>query len=380
MVGSMEQSATGRRSPLALGLALALLLATAALLVDVVHGYGGHRYGDFGIFYDAGRAVLRGQSPYPPATVHALAHQNRFVYPAFAAVLVAPLSLLPIAVAATLWLVCSLICVPLALWLCGVRDWRCAAAALVSVAVVQALILGTLTPLLALAIATAWRWRERARVVGAVLGLAILVKVFLAPLWLWLVLTRRYLAAAVAVAVAGAVGLGSWAAIGLAGLSGYPRLLSLLAQVEQGRGYSPVALCVQAGLGATAGRFAAGLAVALLVIAAVRIRRAAHADERILMLLTVACLAASPIIWLNYLMLLLPALAVRRPRLSPAWLVLVSAWLFANANSAAPVWKIVAWDVNLAVAVIVLTAGPGTLRRYNPGALRLRFPCRHASP
>ena len=362
MLGSFAPPTAERRSPAALGLALALVLAASGLLLDVVRSYGGHHYGDFGIFYAAGQAVLHGHSPYPAATAHALRHQNQFVYPAFAAVLLAPLSLLPVGVAATLLLGCSLVAVPLALRLCGVRDWRCTAVALISIATVQALVLGTLTPLLALAVAAAWRWRERAAVVGGVLGLAILAKLFLAPLWLWLVVTRRYRAAAIAAAVAIAVGLGSWAAIGFAGLAGYPRLLSLLAQVEQGRGYSPVALAIRLGLGAGAGRALALAAVCALVVAALLVREADRGDARVFGLLSVACLAISPIVWLNYLMLLLPALGVLRPRLSPLWLILPAAWLFANANTVAPLWKLLLWDADLAVFVFAL-AGTGRLSR-----------------
>ncbi|HUZ84240.1 MAG TPA: glycosyltransferase 87 family protein [Gaiellales bacterium] len=365
MLGTVVLRSAARRSPVSVLVTVILLVAPVALAFDVVRAtYGAHHFADFGIFYDAGRAVLHGRSPYPEATVRALRHQNQFVYPAFSAVVLAPLALLPLELAATILLGCSLLALLASLWLCGVRDWRCAAAALLSLAVAQGIVLGTITPLLVLAVAAAWRWRERPWVVAAALAGAIVAKVFLAPLLVWLLLTRRYAAAARTVLLSAVIGLGSWAVIGFAGLSGYPHLLSVLSRVEQTHGYSTVALCLRLGLGAAAGRAAAVALAAVLVLAAARLRGRTDGDARVLGLVMLACLAISPIVWLNYLMLVIPPLAVLRPRLSPAWLTLIAVWLFANGNSVAPAWKVIAWHLDLTALALVFAgvAVGGVLR------------------
>lgn len=339
----------GRR-PASLALAALLVLATAGLAVDVVHAaFHAHRFGDFGIFYDASRAVVHGRSPYPHATVHALRHQNRFVYPPFAALVLAPLAALPLTAAGAAMLGLSAAALVAALRLSGLRDWRCGAVALLSIAVAQGLVLGTITPLLTLALAIAWRWRNRPWVVAGAIACAVAAKVFLAPLVLWLLLTRRFRAAVLATALSVALIIVPWALIGFAGLSGYPRLLSVLSQVEQTHGYSVVALCLH--LGATVGAAravscAVGLALAL---AAVATRRRPHGDAGTFGLSILLCLALSPVVWLNYLTLMLPALAALRPRLSPLWLCLLAVWLFAGGNSVIETWKVVLWQVDVAV-------------------------------
>src|SRR5436190_1904675 len=124
----------GRRERLsAFALAAFPLLLIVELLVKIALGLRGYAYlGDFRVFWEAGRDVLAGRSPYPAADPALLARGQSFVYPAPAAVLMAPLALLPFTLGALLWTLLSAAALPAALWVVGVRDWRCAAAALAS--------------------------------------------------------------------------------------------------------------------------------------------------------------------------------------------------------------------------------------------------------
>src|SRR5947209_13692997 len=159
---STRLPAGGPLSPRSLVWPVALGVPAIVLLwVGLKAAYGAHDFYDFRIFWDAGRAVLHGHNPYPPATVAALRHQDQFVYPAFSAVAMAPLALLPLPAAATLFIAANLVAVPLALWTVGVRDWRCHAITLCSIATLQGVVMGQLSCLILLAAAAAWRWRDR---------------------------------------------------------------------------------------------------------------------------------------------------------------------------------------------------------------------------
>ena len=85
----------------------------------------GHTYmPDLTTFLRAGRAVLDGVNPYPPAHKALLAKGGSFVYPAPAAVVMVPLARLPYVVAAGIWTVVSLVSIIGALRLLGVREGR----------------------------------------------------------------------------------------------------------------------------------------------------------------------------------------------------------------------------------------------------------------
>ena len=92
-------------------LAWLLALAVPAIALGVITiqlAYGRHHFYDFQIFWHAGRAVLDGVTPYPAITHDALKHQDQFVYPAPAAVAMVPLALLPLSVAATIFIVLNI--------------------------------------------------------------------------------------------------------------------------------------------------------------------------------------------------------------------------------------------------------------------------------
>jgi hypothetical protein len=156
---------------------------------------------DFRAFYVAGRDYLAGVSPYPGHSLTAIANKQAFVYPAPVAALFVPFALLPYTLALALWLVGSVVAIGVALWLLGVRDWRCFGALMLTRPAEQAVRLGTLMPALVLLLAVVWRYRQREWLMAASAGLLALSKLFLFPVLIWLAATRHLRAA-----VAGATG------------------------------------------------------------------------------------------------------------------------------------------------------------------------------
>jgi hypothetical protein len=275
---------------------------------------------DLDVFLRAAGKVLHGASPYVYDA------DKTFAYPPFLAWLMAPLHPLSSSAAAIVWMLLSYAMVVLALWLLELRDWRCYALAFVFLPTRSSIDLGTIEPLLLLAVAAAWRWRDHVfRTAGAV-GAAIVLKLFLWPLVLWLAVTRRVRAAIVAVAFAVALAVVSWAAIGFAGISNYPSILRRLADDESTSSYSVVALGVRAHLPLLAARIISVLVALALVAAAAWVARddrrtARDRDVATLTIMLAAALAASPIVWVHYFLLLLVPLALSRPRLSLLWFV-----------------------------------------------------------
>jgi hypothetical protein len=119
------------------------------------------------------------------------------------------------------------------------------------------------------------------------------------------------------------LGLVPWAVIGFAGIGAYPSLLHRLTNDEASSSYSVAALAVRAHLSQSAGIVLGVLAaVALLVAAALAVRRnARNADAVALTLCIAAALAASPIVWVHYFLLLVVPIALAQPRLTWLWFV-----------------------------------------------------------
>jgi hypothetical protein len=275
---------------------------------------------DLEVFLRAAGKVLHAASPYVYDA------DKTFAYPPMLAWLVAPLHPLGGTAAGFIWTVLSLALVVAALWLLELRDWRCYALAFVFLFTRSSVDLGTVEPLLLLTVAAAWRWREDALRAGAAAGGAIVLKLFVWPLAVWLVVTHRLRAATTAIAAAVALAFVSWAAIGFAGLGDYPGILRRLANDESTSSYSVVALGVRAHLPLLAARIVAILVTLVLLAAAVwvaRDERRAPRDRDVatLTITLAAALAASPIVWVHYFLLLLVPLALVRPRLSLLWFV-----------------------------------------------------------
>ncbi|HET6173289.1 MAG TPA: glycosyltransferase 87 family protein [Gaiellales bacterium] len=330
-----------------------LAVAPALLALAIIGGAIGNRYAfDFhGALWQAARDVVHGHNPYPPPTAAGVAPGDRFVYPPPVALLLLPFGLLPFPVAAALITLVLIAAVAATLAVLGVRDWRCYGAAYLSIAVLHDIRLGALTPLLALGLALVWRWREQGRA-AIPLALIVVAKLFLWPLTVWLVATRRVRVAVRGVLLAVVASALGWGVIGFAGLADYPKLLNVLSDAEQGRGYSLVSGGLWLGLGPAAARaLAIAVGAALLAFCWREGRRGL--DERSLALALAAALALSPIVWLHYFVLLLVPIALARRTFGAIWLVPALFWLTPYEEHFAEHWRIA---VGIAVAALALVA------------------------
>src|SRR4051794_10355809 len=308
-----------------------LLLAVAATTLLALYAWVTIRPGadatDFATFYDSGRHVLHGLSPYPQlASLPQTADPKTFapfVYPPPIAFAFVPLAALSFVLANALFFALSVAAVVLALRLLGVRDWACYAAAFASPVVLAAPANGTISAFLLLGVALAWRYRDRSGRVAAAVASVVVAKLFLWPLWLWLVFTRRYRAAALS-AIAGVVAtLLAWATIGLSGLRDYPQLLSRLTGLTGVNSYSGYALERSLGAPSWAAQIVL-LAVAL--VAAYWVTRR-PSDARVFIAAVGIALLVTPIMWQHYLVLLFAPIAIARPRMSALWLVPLLFWI-----------------------------------------------------
>jgi hypothetical protein len=348
------------------GIAIGVAAAgwAAKIYYDAIKAYAEGIAGaqhDLAVFLQAAGDVLNGVAPY------AWREDSTFAYPPFLAWVVAPLHGLSSSTAALVWLLLSLAAVGLALWWLELRDWRCYGLVLVFIFTRSSLDLGTVEPMLLLAVAAAWRWRARLVESATAVGIAIVLKLFLWPLAAWLALMRRVRAAVLTVAVAVAVAFVSWAAIGFAGLGAYPNTLRRLADHESTSSFSVVALGVRAHLPLLAARIISVLVALALVAAAAWVarddRRALRdRDIATLTLCLAAALAASPIVWIHYFLLLLVPLALAQPRLSLLWLVPLAyqplgeaAWASGDARKLA-----------LALVTTLVIVGTALLEVLNP--------------
>jgi hypothetical protein len=243
------------------------------------------------------------------------------VYPAPILVATAPFALIPAQAAGILFTGLMAAAMITGLRLLGVRDWRCIALALISWPSVFGLALGAVGPLLVLGIGVAWRWRQRLWPTALAVAGVLAAKLFPWTLPIWLLLTRRYRALALTAVLVALVMVVAWAVIGFAGLAAYPQMLSDLAYVERGAGVSLVSLLMAAGVaGGLAQALALAAAAAILALAYRRSQRPGG-DEIALSLTLIAALAASPVVWPHYYVLLFVPIALASPRLSWLWFV-----------------------------------------------------------
>jgi hypothetical protein len=312
-------------SPLRLA-TLALGALAVAWAVDIYVSYvqgrvdAGEPSQDLRVFLRAASDVLDGDSPY------AFRGDQTYAYPPLLAFLASPLEPLGVGAAMTVSILVSLAAIAGALWLLGVRDWRCYCLVPLYPMTRSAVGLGTIGPLLLLATAVAWRWRDRLVEPAVAVGAAVALKLFLWPLAIWLAITRRSRTALAAIGLVLALTFVPWAAIGFAGLADYPSLLDRLADQEAGASYSVYALGVRLHLPEAAATVLSVAVTAALLVAALRVARdgsrsGRDRDAAALALALAAALAASPIVWVHYFLLLLVPIALTRPRLSLLWLV-----------------------------------------------------------
>ncbi len=349
---SLVQAAS--RLATAVAALVALGWATRAYLSTVEgHIASGEPPHDLAVFLRAASRVVEGASPY------VFWHDQTYAYPPLLAYLVAPLEPLSVAAATVAWTVLLGAALAGALWLLGVRDWRCYCLAAAYPATRSAVVVGAIGPFLVLASAVAWRWRERL-VASAAVGAAVALKLFLWPLALWLGLGRRRWAGPASVGFALILGLAPWAALGFASLGGYPGLLRRLSDEEAWASYSLAAMGMRAHLPKEVA-IGLSLAVALGLLAAsawVAQRGTGSARDRQVASLTLAlaaALASSPIVWLHYLVLLVVPVALLSPQLSFLWLVPLA--LFPLPQTGWPGGDPAKLALALLVTVVVVAAG-----------------------
>ena len=274
-------------------------------------------------YYPAAEAVLAGEDPYPIAGF-VLRGEAEFVidyvYPPLIAIGTVPLTVVPVEIAEVVFQLGLVVAFVATLALLGVRDWRCYGLAFLWPPVTDALSTANVSIVIGLAAALAWRFRDRPLASGASVGASVAVKLFLWPVTIWLAASRRIAAAVWSVVIASVMLLGSWLAIGFAGLAEYPGLVGRLSDRMDERSYTAYALGLDLGLPhGVAKALWIALALGLLVATVVLARRGD--DRRSFVLALAAAIACSPIVWLHYFALLLVAVAVVQPRLAPIWFV-----------------------------------------------------------
>lgn len=362
--------ALGQPWEVALFLWLPLLLV---LLIVVANLHLPRALGDWEILRAAARSVLHGHSPYPAADPSGLAHNDKFVYPPITALLFTPMAVLPDELGRVLILLLTFACVPLALWLLGVRDWRCYGLALLVAPVMDTMSLGTLSSLLLLGVAAAWRYRDRPHLAAVLTAVTAVAKLFVWPVFFWLLATRRLRGALAAAAVVVVLLVGGWAVIGFAGLTNYPHLLRVLSQVEATQSYSLVGLL---RLDGTAAVGVTALLIVGVVAGIVVARRGPDGDRRAISVAVAGALLATPVLWLHYLVLLFVPIALARPRLSAIWFVPLAFWITPISHSNGSIWR-ACFVLTVAALIVMRTLAPtsgGVARRPGLAAVRRLLP------
>jgi alpha-1,2-mannosyltransferase len=333
MMGSAADASTSfaaRRASVSrpgVGTVLLVFLAVLMTLAVVVYGAStGLLAWDVRFAYlPAAEALLDGDSPYPALDDPILEDQKGYVYPPQLVLALVPLTPIPIDVVAVFVTLGLLALLGLTLWILGVRDVRCFAAAVLWVPSVSALLLGNVSIPLAFAAAVAWRYRETVRRPAWALGLAVSAKLLMWPLLVWTAATRRFAVTVWALVIGASAALVAWALIGFDGLTGYPDLLRRLSEIQSERSYSLVGMAATVGLPSAVGQ-ALTLAVGVGFLAACVGFARRGDDERSFTCAIAATLALSPIVWLHYLVILLVPMAIARPRFSALWLLPVLLW------------------------------------------------------
>jgi hypothetical protein len=323
---------------------IALVQAPAFATAIVVYGALQKRHmADFGVMRGAAREILHGRA-------------GGFVYPPPAAFLLIPFTALPYELAAVLWIVLILGSIPLMLLVLGVRDWRCHAVTLLAASTLAVVGAGSLSAFLALGTALLWRYRDRTVVAGLIVGAVVVAKLYLWPLLVWLVAVRRARTAVLGATTAVALAFLGWAITGFAGLTQYPHRVSSVASLEQGQGYSPLALALSLGAPMQLAKLAA-VAVGIVLLAAVFLAaRGPDGEQRAFILAIAATFALTPISWLHYFVLLAVPIALARPRFGPLWLVPLAFWALPMKSGGEP-WRIVL-ACALTAAITAVAARP----------------------
>jgi alpha-1,2-mannosyltransferase len=298
-------------------------------------------------FWPAGHRVLRGLSPYV-LDRRDIANGRAFPYPAVAAVLLAPLALIPRAVGDVAFTGACMLAAPATLRVLGVRDRRLYGLVLLWAPVLVAWQTANLSLPLCLALALLWRHRDRPGVAGLIAAVMVSVKPFVWPVGLWLLATRRWRAAAWAVGSGAVINALAWGTIGFSQVDRYLKDAGKVSSYFYRQGYTVVALAVHAGASRTAATVLTVVLAAAVAAAAIAVARRGE-DMRSLVLCVALTLLATPVQWMHYYVLILVPLALARPRLHWSWWLPV-ALLPVSSSNPAP-WQMV--PTLLAITVMV---------------------------
>lgn len=307
---------------------------------------------DFRAFWQAGRDVIDGVSPYPAAAEiepGADAVQE-FVYPPPVALLMVPFGLLPFDVAAPVFTILLIAATGLTLRVLGVRDWRCYGAVFASIVVLGGLRLGAVTPLLALGLAVAWRYREHRVAFAAVLAGLVVAKLFLWPVLVWAAWTGRRAATAIAIGVGASSVLVAWAVLEFEDLAEYPDLLRQVAEAQFEKSYSVAAFAASLGLSDSLALWIPVALVPIGVLAVARFSRRPNGDAEAFVTAVTVALFLSPLVWLHYFALLVAVIALTHGEFSWPWLLPLAYWLVPFQETSAETWRIA---VGLGLALVV---------------------------
>ena len=278
-----------------------------------------------GAFLPAAHAVLRGASPYSAIGSHALAVGKGFLYPPLSAYLLAPFTLLPTTAAYIFAVLLVAATVPAALFLVGVRDWRCYAAAFLWMPTIVGIQTANLTLPMVFGLALVWRYREHRVVVALVSAVVVALKLFFWPLLVWLLATRRYRGAVIALGASAVLVLLPWAGIGFVGLRGYPHLLATVSRYEGPQKYSVAALVHSFSVSWTVSIAVETLLGAVLLLRLLLAGRMGR-DREAFALTILAILVFTPLFEMHYFSALLIVVALYRPRFGVVWLVPLLIW------------------------------------------------------
>jgi len=312
--------------------AAGVVFVTLAFISCVHSGLFGYDF--HGTIWEAGKNILHGRTPYPAPDPDALVRKgNPAVYPAPTLVAATPFALLPMTLSAALWDVLSLGALLAALRIVGVRDWRVYAVVLLSCPAFLSFKLGQIDSLEALGCALAWRWRRAPGPrLALCVGVTFALKLLLWPLLVWLVAIGRRRAAAGALAVALVEAVAGWSVLGLSSLRAYPHLIVAATTAFGDKGYSLMALGTRLGIASSPARLLPVAGALALCAVCVWASRRGRLDDALVAAVAAGVLG-SPVLGLQYALILLVWLAITRPRLSPAWSVALLFW-FAPAPDA----------------------------------------------
>jgi hypothetical protein len=148
----------------------------------------------------------------------------------------------------------------------------------------------------------------------------------------WMLATRRYRVTALSAAASAALVFVPWAALGFAGLRGYPHLMSFVSHKEGAMSYSVAALAhffVPSWDVSLAIEMLVGAGVLLLVVLAGRHGR----DRDAFAFAILAMLAFTPLLEIHYLTAFLVLIALYRRSFGAAWLAPMLIWGASEANN-----------------------------------------------